>query len=350
MTVSRFPSDLLVSTPQGLKRMDELLGVEYILTKDNQFKRIDSFEKMETGELLNVKIVGFPSFYIGSNNKLFATHNFSQDFNTRTSKNLAEGYWIEAENLSQMHFVAVPFTHHAINDLCVTKEEAWLIGKFLAKGRVADLKKGKYNLMLCIDDSISPIKEYRSVSNKNIVSMGKNESYKVIYVQGPRIDFLFNQFNLAKKTHNREIPSELMNLPIALLKTFFESFIEEYGVLKIRQNSAQIKLSSRKMAYQLGQVFSKIYRSQYSISEKRNIDIKKSIPSYKKRHFVFTMKFNDYSVLIAKNIIWRQVEEIRKVKDVKIPMFRLSLRDSKDLIGNNLLLLNSQEEQNNGEL
>lgn len=289
-----FTANSLVLTSSGYKKIKEIKEGEYVLTHNNQYKKV--LASMCTGrkELYKVKAVCTDKLECTENHKFLVTKLIDGKVSTPS--------WVEAKSLTNEHYLMMPIN---------TKENIPKLQILLSDG----------NLWYRVGEII-----YLLASKlKNMNNTYENEV----------MNELIPMFIDDKK--HVFIPNFVLDLPVHLLQRFLDGFIE---ARKSRTTiDGFIYAGKRNLIYMLGQCIAKAYRKPFTIKENfiRNeckIEFNTHISS---NDVIYTSKFLLYKVISSERL---GLED--KVYDIEV-------EDDHSFVVNNCIAHNCQDLSNAGK-
>lgn len=262
-----FPKGTLITTDKGLKDISEINITDKVLTHTKTYKPVLNVMSKQKQGIYNLKIKGQPSFKVTEEHPFYAIERVRVWNNSLRKYKyiISEPKWIDTKDLTSNHFVAMGIYKNTNNNLNLTKEQCWLIGRYIADGFIRNNKR---------QDRIN------SYNNQIIFGIGKHkleyfkqqiESYYVGYVE-ERTSIKCKIINkelmnlclqCGKGAKNKVIPSFIMELPLDLLEVFLDGYLSGDG--GIHKNTIKAVSISEKLIYQLGQIINKLYQKHYSI-------------------------------------------------------------------------------------
>lgn len=266
-----FAAGTLITTAEGIKPIEEVRKGDKVLTHTNTFKDVVVPMMKRKKGIYELKVQGSPTTLITEEHPVYVREMF-RTYNTENGKrtnrrNWSEPKWIEAKDLKEgVHFVGMSENNNASNPRNITKEEAWLIGRYVADGYIRNNKRNgrenSYNnqVIYCIGKSkLSEFKQnvrgyYVGISEDSTVYKGRiiNERLTELCLEAGR------------GSENKRVPGYILDLPNDLLETFLEGYLSGDGC--VIKGVYQATSVSRQLTYGLGQVVQKLYKTPYSIT------------------------------------------------------------------------------------
>lgn len=265
-----FAKGTLVTTSDGLKPIEKIGTGDKVLTHTNMFKSVVVPMKKFKRGIYELKVQGSPSTLITEEHPVYVREMY-RTYPTvngkRTNKrNWTEPKWVKAKDLKKGdHFIGMSQSNISDNPRKITKEDAWLIGRYVADGYIRNgRRRGRENsyntqVIYCVGkDKLKKFKE-----NVNSYYLGITEErtvYKVRIINKRLMDLCLEA---GRGSENKKIPGFILDLPNDILEIFLEGYLSGDGS-KGKGGYAATSVS-RVLIYGLGQVVQKLYQTPYSI-------------------------------------------------------------------------------------
>lgn len=215
-----FSSGTLITTKDGLKRIEEIQKGDLVLTHKNRFKPVVVPMTKHKKGIYHLKVQGSPltkvteehPYYVRKMSKVWDTEQ--EDYTMIGSK----PKWVKAKNLQpDEHYVGFAQNMESKNRLNLTSDDAYLLGMFLAE------PNQKANMLL------------------HIIS------------------------KFGKDNHNPELLAAVLDLPNDLLYQVIDGFLNSKNTLNFDNGLHTVTSKNREFIYTFGQAIQKLYKTAYTI-------------------------------------------------------------------------------------
>jgi DNA-cytosine methyltransferase len=344
-----FKEGTLITTDKGLVAIEEIKEGDMVLTHKNRFKKVlYTMAKTKEG-IYKLKVQGSPETFVTEEHPYYVREMKNVWDNSKRTyvRVFSEPQWKPVKDLTKNDFIGFAMNTKNTNPRNITKEEAWLIGRYIADGYIRNNKRkdriNSYNhqVVFCIGkEKINNFMD--KIKNYNVGITEERTVYKCRIINEK---FMHLCLECNKGADNKIIPPFIMDLPADLLKEFLEGYMSGDGSSSDRGFKA-ISVS-KKLIYQLGQVVQKVYKTPYSIShihpsktkiiEGRTVNQK---PYYELRFNKEVKKQNN--AIFIDNMLWCPIRELEYIKDFKGVVYNLEVEDDNSYVANNCTVHNCQ--------
>lgn len=266
-----FAAGTLITTSEGLKPIEEVRKGDKVLTHTNSFKDVVVPMMKRKKGIYELKVQGSPTTLITEEHPVYVREIF-RTYNTENGKrtnrrNWTEPKWIEAKDLKEgVHFVGMSENNNARNPHNITKEEAWLIGRYIADGYIRNNKRSgrenSYNNQVIYCIGKTKLSEFKRNVRDYYVGISEDRTVYKGRIINERLTELC--LEAGRGSENKRVPGYIIDLPNDLLETFLEGYLSGDGC--VIKGVYQATSVSRQLIYGLGQVVQKLYKTPYSIT------------------------------------------------------------------------------------
>lgn len=265
-----FSAGTLITTDYGVKPIEDIRTGDFVLTHENVFKPVVVPMKKKKKGIYRLVVQGSPVTHVTEEHPIYVREMY-RTYNTvdgkRTNKrNWGEPKWVEAKDLVKgKHFIGMSENKLAINPLDITKEEAWLIGRYVADGYIrnnkrADRENSFHNqVVFCVGKK--KIREFHENVHTYYVGVSEEPTIYKCRIMNERLMNLCLQ--AGRGSGNKEVPGFILDLPRDLLELFLDGYLSGDG--SVDKGVYRATSISKKLIYGLGQVVQKVYQTPYSI-------------------------------------------------------------------------------------
>lgn len=261
-----FLKGTMITTHRGTIPIEEIQSGDYVLTHKNRFQKVvKPMISVKTG-IYTLKVKGSPTTEVTGNHR-FYVRDKKKIWNTFLRKyeiHISDPYWKEVKNFDGNELVQFTINKNSENIYDLTKEECWLIGRYVADGYIRDdERKDRPSRTQKVIFCIGKGKEDEFEIHSSLFSMSKScEKNVKKYITGDKKLFALCS-KCGRGAENKNIPQFILNLDSEMLKFFVSGYMSGDG--SFSSGLWKATSVSKKLIYQLGQCISKAYRIGYSI-------------------------------------------------------------------------------------
>lgn len=282
-----FTADTLVLTQDGYKAITDVTVDDFVLTKDNVYKRVINFFDNGMKDIVRLTVACADDIKTTANHKfwvrtMYKTYPHKSDGKRTIKRNWTAPTWKEAKDLTKADYVGYPINQNSIiptwdgteyklpkhayltrikNTLDMSDESFWyLVGRYLGDG--------------CIMTRADEITGIVIVCGKHKTELFKSKipiNFNYSFASVPTTDnFQFYNKELGEFCHlfgrgalNKRIPGFVFDMPVNLIESLLNGYFESDGCKT--QNTYKATSVSRELVYGLGQLIAKVWHIPFSI-------------------------------------------------------------------------------------
>lgn len=280
-----FTGDTLVLTNDGYKRIDEINIGDKVLTHTNQYKKVTNIFNQGVKDIVNVKGMAIHNIKTTENHKFLTRERYKSWNNDKRSYDrlFHEPQWVEAKDLTKNHYLGLSInqnselptwggytnswgtgygdrTYHTnfISSLLENNDFWWLMGRYVADGWCR--KHG--GIVIAVPDV--KLEEFENrVKGLFNYNVSKERTANKVHIPIKELSLFTEQFGYY--AHGKKISSEVLNLPVDLLKSFIEGYFSGDGSYLEDSKLYKCTTTSEELIYGIGQCIAKVYHRPYSI-------------------------------------------------------------------------------------
>ena len=312
------PAGTLIKTKKGYKEIENITTYDYVLTHNNRFEKVKVLMSRESNHINIIKGVGVYDLKLTDEHPVY-TYN-------------GNFIWKEVKDLKKGDFLVFNINQESKNPLNLTENECWLLGRYCADGSFSNCERQRLYFSIG--------KKKRTEFEKKINTYSyyvchEDRNCQEFYVDDIRLYYLCSLFGNGSK--NKEIPQEIIDLPIYLLEKFLEGYISGDGYVEIvKRQRKMFSTVSEKMLLGLQECFIKTENRVCSIT--RRID---------NRSKTFNDSFNaqicknNRDTFIVDNKILVKIKNIKKI-NINIKVYNFEVENDNSYTCNNIIVHNCQ--------
>lgn len=269
-----FVAGTLVLTNEGYKPIENVKVGDMVMTHSNVFRKVVETGKKPAKEIIKLRSMMFDEIFCTPNHPFYTRKRYRKGHDgVRCFK---EPEWKQASELTKDDYLGFAVntneeipgwdgvslhrgTHwDAVNELSkyLSSEHFWYVmGRYIGDGWQRNDKTHKAILIACADRNKDTLLASIESLGWNYTLSNEKSCYRVT-IYGKELCEFVNRFG--KYAYGKRIDAGTMNLPISLLTSFLNGYIESDGCFV--DSEYRVTTTSRLLAYGLMQVVAKVYK------------------------------------------------------------------------------------------
>lgn len=357
-----FVAGTLIKTLDGYKEIENIELGDYVLTHTNTYKEVVDTMTTEDGEIFYLQAANsIPSKVTG--NHPFYTRSIIR--NPNKPRELSEPVWKTVDELSvNDDLIGIPVNQDSKipdSDLNLPFEDPsfwWVAGRFLGDGWCEEFdsirnrkrkdgtpyeyKRKEKNLVISVGYN-DPTHDYliEAIEKNFKYRISPNRTTNKIYVHGDDVFEYFKKFG--KYAVNKEVPGEVLSLPIELLKSFVEGYLSADGHYEVSNGYQSFSTVSKKLTLSMIAAINKVYKTHCSVavSKRDQMVIEGRIVNC---HDKYTVSFKEGRTSKLRSFyedgyIWAGLAKVEKTDDKELT-YNFSVLDDNSYVANGLIVHN----------
>lgn len=360
-----FVEGTLVLTESGYRPIEEVKTGDFVLTHNNKWQRVICTMTNETNGLYRIKSMPSEDVHCTANHPFYVRkrHNLQDSKTGKRWREFDKPIWIEAKNLTREYYVGTAinlkeelpqwngiskkvnatdktYIENTLSDKFYTKEFWYIIGRFMGDGWV----RNDGGIIICANDpELYQIIPYLEKLGWNYC-VSKERTVNKIHITFKEIGEYCLRFG--RGAANKHLTSDVLNLPVDLLKSFIEGFVSSDGT-QDSNGLYRITSVSREMIYELGQCIAKVYHRPFSIYftqrprttviEGRTVNQKDTYSI----HYKLTTNTQD-KAFYEDGYIWSPINEVLQ-EDYNGLVYNLEVEEDNSYVIQNIIVHNCQD-------
>ena len=277
-----FVEGTLVLTADGYKPIETVTSDDYVLTHNNTYQKVVKPMINQTDKIYKLDTMVSEAIFTTENHPFFVRkkHNCQDSKTGKRYRIFDAPEWVKVKDLSREYYVGTAINqkselpkwngitfkwgddrndrHSDILSNYFNNKDFWyLIGRYFGDGWI----RSGGGIIICANDN--EIGQIVNVLDNlgykyNIV---KERTVNKIHITFKEIGEYCEQFG--RGAVNKHLTSDILNLPVELLKSFLDGYIESDGCFT--QGLYKITSVSRELIYGIGQCVAKVYHRPFSV-------------------------------------------------------------------------------------
>lgn len=341
-----------IQTKNGIKPIEKIVVGDMVIADDCEWHKVVEIMRNQAESIYTIKAQGLLELEATGNHPFLVKH-MKRYYPTKNgkrcnSRKFSKAEWVKVENLQKGDFVGYPILQTSENIMSITKEEAWLIGRYIADGYTNNSqRKGRplgqknHKVIYCIgkgklDNFKSKISQYHVCYKKDAtVTKGKVISERLM-----RLCML-----CGKGAEHKEIPGIFLDLPRELLQELINGYVSGDG--SKTGNLYRATTVSRKLALSLQIAIHKAYQRPTKVyyTERPNKHTIQGREVNQKDTYTVTWLDNipkQSQAVVGDGFIWQPIREIKR-KEQKTIVYNFEVADVHSYTVNGIMVHNCQD-------
>lgn len=370
-----FVENTLILTEKGFKHIKDIREGDFVLTHKSRFEKVTATGRKKTDETLIIKASSSIPVETTMNHPFYVRTKERVWNNKKRGWDMVYGLpmWIPAEELEKTrHMVGFAINRKAelpvwsgvvktIKNQVMEKAYSennlsryfespafwWIIGRYMGDGWVRSTPVTNEFIICCAFDEEKEITEkLDSLGEWFKYRVSKERTTKRITVSKKELVSYVQQFG--KYAHGKHLTGDILNLPVALLRSFLDGYISADGSIIQRKNAKILQCSSvsRELIQGIAECIVKAYRKPVSINVSRKAG-KEAIQGREVTvRDVYILKAyleaeKSYS-FIENDVLWTNIKKIdRKSEDTYV--YNLAVNNDNSYTANGLIVHNCEK-------
>lgn len=333
-----------VITETEYKSIENVTVNDRVLTHTNTFQKV-----LRTGNTFDktvlVKAQGIEPTETTANHPYYARLRIKVD----SGRIFSKPEWVKARSLTKDHFIGIPIIKKESNPRSLSKEDCWLLGRYLADGHYRKSKrknrKDSYQYQVIFSIGSSKVDEFKSrITTRHFSCYPHTQSTFRCVFSSKQLVELIEDLKLGKGAINKQIPVELLLLPKNLLQSFLDGYMSGDGCFTNGKYKATS--ISKNLIKTLNLAIGKVHQVNSSfeyVKRKPKTTIKGRIVN---QNDTYTTEFRNEikkqsQAFVEDNIIWLPVRSITETNMEK-QVFNLEVAKDNSYTANNAIVHNCQ--------
>lgn len=316
-----------IVTINGYKNIEDINTDDYVLTHNGSFQKVKTISS-KYGDANLLKCQGFIETITG-----VGVHFYSQ--NNEPNSNICKG-----------SYIGMPIITNEENTFNLTKEECWLLGRYVADGHYRKAKRTNrkesyyYSVIYSIGDN--KVEEFKKrVKNRKFACYKHSKStHRIAIYSMDLVNFIIEQ-NFGLGAENKRIPQFVFELPIDLATEFLNGYMSGDGSV-IKNKIYQAGTISKELALGLCLLVAKCKNVNPTIGLHIPNKTKVIEGRIVNQSPYYTVRWRNEMTkrsraFISNNIVWNPVRD--KSDPFKTELFGLEVENANSYIANNMIVI-----------
>lgn len=272
-----FVGDTLVLSDKGYKQIKDLKVGDKVLSHDNNFHEVQKVINNGKKEIFKIKGMACNELRTTENHRFYIRTRRRVWDNERRSYDRVfdEPQWKEAKDLTKSDYLGYAINKNSIiptwskpengyfkdiSGLMDNKDFWWLMGRYVADGWCRS--QGGI-VIACRNSKLDELTEKIKQLDFSCCVTDKRINVCKCHIPLKELSSFVKQFGY--KADGKFIPSSVLDLPIDLLRSFFDGYMSGDGYCDKKKDRFKASSVSKELIFGLGQIVAKIYNRPFSI-------------------------------------------------------------------------------------
>lgn len=341
----------MILTKNGVKPIEEIKIGDYVWTHKDRWKPVTEIGSKEA-PVYDIKTTGMYSTIVTENHPYY-TREVKRihwlDGKSVNHRKLLEPKWTEVKDLDKSTYVSSPIIATEENPYNLTKEQCWILGRYVADGHLKNHKrKGRinsyaYGVVLSIGSNKLDYVKEKITSYHYTCHKHSQNVHRVIISNMELVNFI-KEHDFGRGAENKNIPGMILNLPKDLAKEFLDGYLSGDAHFSEGSHTYSATTISRRLAFSLALLAQKVLNVNTSVSyvvPKPTKIIEGRVVNQKPQYIVLfkdCMKKQSHGI-IDENKVWLPFKERSECLGVQT-VYNFSVEDDESYVANNLVVHN----------
>jgi ribonucleoside-diphosphate reductase alpha subunit len=238
-----FHPDTIVYTKNGIKRIDDIVLHEELISHDGTFNKVgrllrhayagDMIEISVKQSIEPILVTPTHQFLVLRNQKRMVNHDVIRN---RMEKNFIEAEWIEAKDLTTDDLISFPIPDYAYDIEEYSLADCRFYGMMLGDGHIAKSGKQAHITQNKETDDIIFIKQYLYENGIHWTESTVEGEKKVRFTWSAHLGFKFSRAMLYDQNDEKMVHSSMLHLPKEKVLQIVKGVLETDGNISKREN------------------------------------------------------------------------------------------------------------------
>lgn len=360
-----FAAGTKVLTSEGYKNIEDVEVGDMVLTHRNRYRRVlktgnheDDVYRFHAQGFIDVNCTGNHPFY--ARRKNFESY-IKADGKPSKKLNLGAPEWVRADELAQKYYIANNIEcQQDENELGITEEEAWVIGRYIADGHTRkDLRydgshKGTRHWQVILSIGNNKVEQFlKHFSDMHYCSYAHDESvHRVVFSSKRLVEIVESECGIG--SINKHFGEKLIRLPKNLLEIVLRGYLEGDGCYRKGIQSYSITTISKMLPITIQRVVAKLYGKHICVTECHTSEYRKLCGRTIHQNKQYLVRFADHDLQTQErpkligDKIWYNAKSFSPIGMDTV--YNLEVEEDNSYTANNIIVHNCQSFSFSGKM
>lgn len=346
-----FVTGTKVITKSEYKNIENVKIGDEVITHTGKFKKVLSIGgKMSETVIVNaqglkpIETTKEHPFYVRKMNRVL--NNETKSY----YRKFEEPIWKEAEKLEKGDFVGININTLEENELNLTKEECYILGRYIADGhtrkdfRTSENRPNDRHWQLILSIGNHKLEKLKNKINSiNFSSYAHGKSVTRVVFSNKRLVEIAEKY-CGIGAINKIIPQIFINLPVEYLSEVLEGYLDGDG--SVKNGVYKASSISESLIMTLSQVIAKVYRTnssyEYTKRPKTCVIEGRTVNQNDTYSITFRKEMKKQSnAKVIDDIVWLPIHNVTETKNFR-DVYNIEVEDDNSYTANNCIVHNCQ--------
>lgn len=244
-----FAAGTKIRTRKGLVPIEQVQVDDYVLTHMNRYRKVTDTAMTGVHKTVKVKAAPFPEIVVTPNHKFYVRKVEKTVYSRKDGKKFSDPEWKRLDEITENDYIGVLINKENENLYNLTDCECWLLGRYLAQGRIEG------NSVIYTKENGDPDPENLENLKETVEVSGKE--YRV---KNSRLLYVCKQSGKRFEEFILKLPAELLAVLLAAYRQYAGYVTTEKGVPVYHAVSDDLE-----KIYGLAECMLKVCRKPYEV-------------------------------------------------------------------------------------
>lgn len=342
-----FVAGTLINTDRGLISIEDIKVGDYVLTHKNRYRKVLKKMRSVKKGISTIKVSGSPETICTNNHRFYVRYR-NRIWDSSLKKYIAswtEPEWKSVSEFNGKEYILFPHNTERENPLQLSKQECWIIGRYVADGnlQISKQKQGYKRTAFCIGNKKIP--EFLQMTEGIKFSKKEKQGCASYTTYNKKVFEICS--SCGRNAQEKHFPQFVMNLPEDLMECVLDGYMSGDGC--ITNGWYQAITISKQLAYQIEEMVIKIYHnpSIMSFIKRKQHKINFDGKEYETKDFYHIRFHKDYRKLArgyyVDDDLWMKLKHFEFDSQREEIVFNLEVEEDNSYCANMLAAHNCQD-------
>lgn len=346
-----FPAGTKIILKEKIENIEDVKVGDSVLTHKNRYRKVIKIGGKKSQPTLTVKAQGIPPVKVTKDHPFYTREMTWKCKDRKSYRHFSEPVWTPAGELNKKTFLGIPIINSNSNDLNLTEEEAFILGRYIADGHTSKhyrKSEGRPNdrhwqMILSVGALKVDIFTREIKENKFSVSPHTKSVNRITFCSKRLVQIAEEHCGCGAA--NKKISKILLDLPVNILEKLINGILSGDGHL-LKNGEWAINSVSKGLMQILSLAVLKVYHtvSSYTFTKRpKTTIIEGRIVNQRDTHSIKFRKEQKSHInyKVIDGFAWVPVKSVEMSQE-KEDVFNLEVEDDNSYISNGVAVHNCQ--------
>ncbi len=354
-----FPENTQIITRNSFKNIQDVKAGDEVLTHENRYRKVLNTGGKKNQNLILIKAQGLKPTEVTKEHPFYVRSMTWKSFKRTTYRSFSEPFWKKAEDLKKGDFLGIPISKVESNDLNLTDEEAFILGRYIADGhtaknyRVSENRPNDRHWQMVLSAGSHKLEEFtKQIKETPFYSHPHTKSVHRVIFSSKRLVQIAEE-HCGCGAVNKRISKTLLDLPVEKLKRLLEGIMSGDGHFREERGSWKITTVSEQLVMSLSVAALKVYGTvaSYEFTERPKTTVIEGRTVNQRDTYVasFSISYRKQSnYVVIDGFAWVPIKSVTYL-DYKKDVFNLEVEEDNSYTANGVIVHNCQSHSSAGK-